>query len=348
MNEKTPLTDEQITMDGLMMVPSRITDVTEWFIQGVRFAERAHGIGTGAAPAGYEHDHAIMEAHRNASVESYFSARHQMLRTLENTRVYEAGFDRGWAARGTAAPAETAPQPIDMVLHCPKCGMQHIDAPEDEIDMQCNTNRVPGLQWDNRPHRSHLCHGCGHIWRPADVPTNGVQTVKTKGKDDSPIAAPQPARDPAASKSHDVAREASGGVVEALRSAEKALDEILTCGRKVKNALNAGIPEGEPAHPQAAALTWPLSSAVLALGEIRAALAAHEAAEPPAVESGPSEAALRDAERYRWLRNGEISAEYPYPVMRSGGDRLTDRTIWDDELDAAIDAAIAASKENKT
>src|SRR5574340_600312 len=23
--------------------------------------------------------------------------------------------------------------------------------------------------WDNPPHRSHLCHGCGHIWRPADV-----------------------------------------------------------------------------------------------------------------------------------------------------------------------------------
>lgn len=43
-------------------------------------------------------------------------------------------------------------------------------------------------------HRSHLCRpedgGCGHIWRPADVPTNGVAAVKTKGQNDSPIAAP--------------------------------------------------------------------------------------------------------------------------------------------------------------
>lgn len=42
-------------------------------------------------------------------------------------------------------------------------------------------------------HRSHLCHGCGHIWRPADVPTNGVAAVKTKGKADSPTVTTQPA-----------------------------------------------------------------------------------------------------------------------------------------------------------
>jgi hypothetical protein len=70
-------------------------------------------------------------------------------------------------------------EPIDMVLFCPKCGMQHIDAPDE---------RTP--DWKNEPHRSHLCHGCGHIWRPADVPTNGVEAVKTAGKADSPLAAP--------------------------------------------------------------------------------------------------------------------------------------------------------------
>ncbi len=42
------------------------------------------------------------------------------------------------------------------------------------------------------PHRSHLCHGCGHIWRPADVPTNGVVATKTKGKADSITALKQP------------------------------------------------------------------------------------------------------------------------------------------------------------
>lgn len=80
------------------------------------------------------------------------------------------------------ALAQVKEVPIDMVLHCPKCGLQHIDAPglHSEFDHD--------HQWTNPPHRSHLCHGCGHIWRPADVPTNGVAAVKTKGKDDSPPA----------------------------------------------------------------------------------------------------------------------------------------------------------------
>lgn len=85
--------------------------------------------------------------------------------------------------------------PIDMVLHCPKCGLQHIDEPEEERSEDiCEGPEVVDtvtIGWDNPPHRSHLCHGCGHIWRPADVPTNGVQMVKTKGKVDSPIAAPK-------------------------------------------------------------------------------------------------------------------------------------------------------------
>lgn len=76
--------------------------------------------------------------------------------------------------------------PIDMVLFCPKCGMQHIDAPDPHPELR-NIHEVP---WTNPPHRSHLCHGCGHIWRPADVPTNGVQAVKTVGKADSPIVEP--------------------------------------------------------------------------------------------------------------------------------------------------------------
>lgn len=78
--------------------------------------------------------------------------------------------------------------PIDMVLHCPACGLQHIDAPEKGklISGGPNAGRVkPG--WTNPPHRSHLCHGCDHVWRPADVPTNGVAAVKTKGKNDSEV-----------------------------------------------------------------------------------------------------------------------------------------------------------------
>ena len=79
--------------------------------------------------------------------------------------------------------------PIDMVLHCPTCGLQHIDAPDTNYDPHYEGHMI----WDNPPHRSHQCAGCGHIWRPADVPTNGVAAIKTKGKNDSPMAKPAPA-----------------------------------------------------------------------------------------------------------------------------------------------------------
>ena len=81
-------------------------------------------------------------------------------------------------------------EPIDKVLHCPACGMQHIDAVE-ELPMPMPGSSFEGSAgWANPPHRSHLCHGCGHIWRPADVPTNGVEAVKTCGKADSELTAP--------------------------------------------------------------------------------------------------------------------------------------------------------------
>lgn len=97
------------------------------------------------------------------------------------------------AAKPKHSPLPEAPTaaPLDMVLHCPACGLQHIDAPEPAVRTALDPNGVLG--WPNPPHRSHLCHGCGHIWRPADVPTNGVAAVKTTGKADSPIAHP-PAR----------------------------------------------------------------------------------------------------------------------------------------------------------
>lgn len=70
--------------------------------------------------------------------------------------------------------------PIPMILTCPCCRFRHIDAPE------------PERGWMNPPHKSHLCHGCGCIWRPADVPTNGVSEIATRGSDDTwrPLPAP--------------------------------------------------------------------------------------------------------------------------------------------------------------
>jgi hypothetical protein len=96
----------------------------------------------------------------------------------------------------------TTPQPLDVVLHCPKCGKQHIDKDNsEEVRIEAAERGfthgsrdwevfVEEREWTNPPHRSHFCHYCGHVWRPADVPTNGVATTKTRGKNDSPKELP--------------------------------------------------------------------------------------------------------------------------------------------------------------
>ena len=80
-------------------------------------------------------------------------------------------------------------EPIDMVLHCPKCHVQHIDGARSDryVPLSNGTGGYTVPAWTNPPHRSHLCHFCGHIWRPADVPTNGVPAVKTRGEKDCPL-----------------------------------------------------------------------------------------------------------------------------------------------------------------
>jgi hypothetical protein len=64
--------------------------------------------------------------------------------------------------------------PIAMILHCPACHTQHLDAPD---------ARSP--EWTNPPHKSHLCHACGTIWRPCDRATVGVATIESKGAADT-------------------------------------------------------------------------------------------------------------------------------------------------------------------
>lgn len=49
--------------------------------------------------------------------------------------------------------------PIPMLLWCPMCSTRHIDAGE----------------FATKPHHTHACQGCGLTWRPAIVPTVGVQ-----------------------------------------------------------------------------------------------------------------------------------------------------------------------------
>lgn len=88
-------------------------------------------------------------------------------------------------ARGALQAAElAASKPIPMILHCPACGLQHIDGPE---EADCDGEVVHSQGWSDPPHRSHLCHNpdCKTIWRPADVPTRGVAAIETQGKADT-------------------------------------------------------------------------------------------------------------------------------------------------------------------
>lgn len=82
-------------------------------------------IESNAARQNYERDRAIMEAERNASLDS-----HERGQPLGDTgkRIYEAGFTNGWdrnAAMLAAAPkAEPAPSAVaePLVRYCPGCG----------------------------------------------------------------------------------------------------------------------------------------------------------------------------------------------------------------------------------
>jgi hypothetical protein len=53
--------------------------------------------------------------------------------------------------------AKCGDAPLKLVLHCPKCGLQHVDTNE----------------WARRHHRKHLCKpedgGCGHVWQPPSI-----------------------------------------------------------------------------------------------------------------------------------------------------------------------------------
>ena len=60
--------------------------------------------------------------------------------------------------------------PVPMLLWCPQCNDRHIDEGE----------------FATRVHHTHACQTCGHNWRPAVVPTIGVQFLpgfKTEKKD---------------------------------------------------------------------------------------------------------------------------------------------------------------------
>lgn len=84
--------------------------------------------------------------------------------------------------------------PVSMVLNCPRCGRQHIDKEETEVEF--HTRIEKGLleprelaegpsRWSNPPHKSHTCQYCQTIWRPAPFETVGVESINSRGKADN-------------------------------------------------------------------------------------------------------------------------------------------------------------------
>lgn len=59
----------------------------------------------------------------------------------------------------TCVPVEMVRTPIPMLLWCPECGARHVDVG----------------RWAIKSHHTHACQSCGMVWRPAVVPTVGVQ-----------------------------------------------------------------------------------------------------------------------------------------------------------------------------
>jgi rubredoxin len=98
---------------------------------------------------------------------------HDINHQAQALRTWLPRITKWYESRHPSPVAQGKARPIDMVLYCPSCGMQHIDEPQ------------PHKDWTNPPHRSHECQHCGAVWRPADVPTNGVRRIATKGKRDT-------------------------------------------------------------------------------------------------------------------------------------------------------------------
>lgn len=210
-----------------------------------------------------------------------------------------------------AAIAADRERAIDMVLYCPNCGMQHIDAPESDEDYRAKHLAHGGFddQWTNPPHRTHLCHGCGCKWRPADVPTNGVAEIKTKGKADS---WPVNADEISAQRARPVVPvETYPEPPENFQEGQWWLQELDNAAQDVPADLKRAV----------ATVRHLMRSAHKAAGERAGSVDAR---------------VVEDAERYRWLRDVSVPPHnfYLSVPVEFAGVKYTPQ-----EVDAAIDAA---------
>lgn len=347
MNEKTPLTDFQIERLRQWFV----RDSNIWFTaDSLRAALTECGIGTGAAPAP-----------SGGPLDGKYG---EVLRPFVALmdRELHANSDKGDRSGWLSMDANTAL--LEVYWHVAK------------LSAAVKNNDGPRIE-------EHSADVANMAMMVLDV-CGGIA-----GRDAAPAeTAPQPDRDPIASKSHDVAREAGGGVVEAakvllrmhLDNAEvhpcdthDDAQRAAQCSPEVQR-LYAALAAHEAAQQDAGdaeTRAWEITFTSAgerqtrvyqhnAIGDYRLVdpsatvkeLVYRTASQPPAVESGPSEAALRDAEHaemYRWLlENGRATAEHwggRWSIVIEGSAPKDPSDV--ETVDAAIRAAIAASKETQ-
>jgi hypothetical protein len=109
-------------------------------------------------------------------------------------------------AEAIVTAINTLAAPVDMIIFCPKCHLQHVDEPNPTVCMDCGHKKTrhdfpdesdgrnfdicleQGCQctsfnpWTNPPHRKHRCQNpvCNHVFAvTATIKTNGVKELPT-------------------------------------------------------------------------------------------------------------------------------------------------------------------------
>jgi hypothetical protein len=118
-------------------------------------AEFAADLELALRTAGYEPDPIEDNRNHRRALEIVQLADADRLSVLIVKDCLDAATDEGRIGE----KARAAPPPIPMILHCPECGARHVDVGE----------------FGTKVHHTHSCQECGLTWRPAVVPTVGVQ-----------------------------------------------------------------------------------------------------------------------------------------------------------------------------
>jgi rubrerythrin len=137
------------------------------------------------------------DAHEHSEESAKFASVNEMFEGLDGEiHLINEGVNKKASLQTILPDAQI--EPVDMLLFCPNCGQRHVDEAKPDVCETCGGEKddFPRNEgalictceaftaWLNPLHKSHRCNFCNHVFRPADVPTNGVAALKTKGERD--------------------------------------------------------------------------------------------------------------------------------------------------------------------